>query len=99
MSVGGVLPPARVVAGLRRRIEAAELVSDKDALLRVGPELGTCQSLLRLLNTRVVSGVLRVFEITLSRDDPGSRRSTTDGCLAVHRELPASQITPLVKLP
>lgn len=78
---GGVLPPARAVAGLRRRIEAAaELVDDEDnAFLRVCPELGTYQGLLRLSYACIVPGVLLLLQVALPSDNPGPDRGPADG--------------------
>src|SRR5215218_6632552 len=97
--VGGVPPPAEVVLGFCCRIGATtEIVDADDAIPWVSVELGVDKGLLRHPNAGINPGVLRFFQRTSARDDPGPERSPADGCLAAHVELPAAQVASLVDL-
>src|SRR5215203_1480329 len=97
--VGGVPPPAEVVQGFCCWIGAPpEIVDAHDALPWVGVELGVDKGLLRQPNAGIVPGILRFFQGTSPRDDPGPERSPVDGRLTAHMELSAAHVAPLVDL-
>ena len=67
---------------LRRRIIGAAELLDDDTFGPNGSELGVLQGLVRLSYARVVPSVLRLFQTTLSGDDPRPERGPADGGLA-----------------